>query len=92
MLVIMAEGSLRLVKLNGKDALAWDFAERPDGTHLAITGAGAVQCPRCSAYQGKRCQTPDEKPLDFNHLERTHLMKMEIAALLTPPREASDDS
>ena len=80
------DNDLRLVEVLGKTMLAWDYGERPDGNKTAVVGPNAVQCPKCNAYQGKPCQTPDEKPLGMTHLERTELMKLEISALTSPFR------
>lgn len=74
---------LRLVELESGVALAWDYAVHDDGTKAAVVGPGAVQCPKCNAYQGKPCQTPDETPLGFVHLDRTYVMKLEISRLMT---------
>ena len=83
----MKDENLRIVEIDGRTELAWDYATRDDGTKAAVIGPNAVQCPRCNAYQGKPCQTPDEKPLGMTHFDRTAAMKLEISLLLAPPPE-----
>ncbi len=72
----MTDTELRIVQVKGEEMLAWDYGvSEADGSPLAVIGPNAVQCPKCSAYQGKEC--PEGTP----HMERWVLANRELARL-----------
>lgn len=71
----------RLLELNGKTVLAYDFAKnKGDGQPVAVTGPNAVECPRCKAAPTEPCRNA-QRSTDTLHFPRVIAMNNKIKEL-----------